>query len=121
VLFGFDKDVLTAEAKAQLDELGNQAKGMERYVIEVEGFTDKTGSATYNEALSSRRAEAVARYLANHFEIPVRNISMLGAGYARPVSDEKTFDARKMDRRVEVRLWVPEGDTQKVATSGGGK
>jgi len=119
VLFGFDKDVLSDDAKQQLTALGEQAKGMERYVIEIEGFTDKTGSATYNEALSQRRAQAVARFLANQFNIPVRNITVLGVGYSRPVSDEKTFNSRKADRRVEVRLWVPEGETQKTSTSAG--
>jgi outer membrane protein OmpA-like peptidoglycan-associated protein len=45
VLFGFNKDTLSNEAKAQLGELGNQAKGTSRYVIEVQGFTDKRGPA----------------------------------------------------------------------------
>ena len=74
VLFGFDKDVLNDDAKAQLDELGNQAKGLTRYTIEVQGFTDKSGTTTYNEALSERRAQMVARYLTNQFQIPIRNI-----------------------------------------------
>jgi outer membrane protein OmpA-like peptidoglycan-associated protein len=122
ILFAFDKDVLTDDAKAQLDELGNQAKGLPRYIIEVQGFTDKTGSAVYNEELSERRARAVARYLANQFDIPVRNISMLGSGYARPVADDKTSDGRKMNRRVEVRLWIPEGEAaNKIATAGEGQ
>jgi outer membrane protein OmpA-like peptidoglycan-associated protein len=120
VLFGLDQDSLTDEAKAQLDELGNQAKGMSRYIVEVQGFTDKSGTAAYNEALSERRARAVARYLANQFQIPVRNISMLGSGYAQPVADDKTKDGRKVNRRVEVRLWVPESES-KTAISGVGQ
>jgi len=108
VLFGFGKDTLTKEGKAQLDELAKQAAGMDRYVIEVQGFTDKTGNPTYNESLSERRAQTVARYLANQYKIPVRSISMLGSGYAQPVADDKTRDGRKQNRRVEVRLWVPE-------------
>jgi outer membrane protein OmpA-like peptidoglycan-associated protein len=108
VLFGFNKDNLTPEAKAQLDELAKQVNGMDRYVIEVQGFTDKVGSSSYNETLSERRAQAVARYLANQYKVPVRAITMLGSGYAQPVADDKTRDGRKMNRRVEVRLWVPE-------------
>ena len=119
VLFAFNSDVLTAEGKMQLDDLGNQAKGMNRYAIEVQGFTDKSGAATYNEELSQRRAQAVARYLANNFQIPVREISVLGSGYASPVADDKSRDGRKMNRRVEVRLWVPESDSTKTASSGG--
>src|SRR5580700_6908852 len=83
VLFGFNRDTLTDEGKAQLDELAKQAGGLDRYVIEVQGFTDKVGSPTYNESLSERRAQAVARYLANQYKIPVRAISMLGSGYAQ--------------------------------------
>jgi outer membrane protein OmpA-like peptidoglycan-associated protein len=119
VLFAFNSDKLTPEGQAQLEELVNQAKGMDRFVIEVQGFTDKSGSSAYNEVLSQMRAQAVARYLSNQHQIPVRNISMLGSGYALPVADDKTRDGRKMNRRVEVRLWVPESQATKSAATGG--
>ena len=77
-------------------------------MIEVQGFTDKTGTADINEKLSQDRAEAAARYLVNQHQIPVRDINMLGSGYASPVGDDKTRDGRKQNRRVEVRLFVPE-------------
>jgi flagellar motor protein MotB len=44
---------------------------------------------------------------------------MLGAGYARPVADDKTREGRKMNRRVEVRLWVPQSASKTVASTGG--
>ena len=66
---------------------------------------------------SAARVQVVARYLANHYEIPVRNISMLGSGYAKPVADDKTREGRKMNRRVEVRLWVPESQSGKTVAS----
>jgi OOP family OmpA-OmpF porin len=122
VLFGVDKDILNADAKAQLDDLAKQATTTDRFVIEVQGFTDKSGPAEYNNALSERRAQAVARYLANQYNIPVRSITMLGQGYAQPVADDKTRDGRKMNRRVEVKLWVPEASADKtVASSGNGQ
>jgi outer membrane protein OmpA-like peptidoglycan-associated protein len=117
VLFGFDKDMLTKDGKAQLDDIAKQVDGMDRFVIEVQGFTDKTGSPRYNENLSERRAESVVRYLANEHKIPVRAISMLGSGYALPVTEGKTRDDRKMNRRVEVRVWVPESQTSKNTAS----
>jgi outer membrane protein OmpA-like peptidoglycan-associated protein len=120
VLFDFNQDTLTKEGKEQLDSIAKQAGDLDRYVIEVQGFTDKTGSATYNESLSERRAQTVARYLASEYQVPVRSISILGLGYARPVADDKTRDGRKMNRRVEVRLWVPEGES-KIASSGFGQ
>jgi len=122
VLFGVDKDILNADAKAQLDDLAKQATTTDRFVIEVQGFTDKSGPAEYNNALSERRAQAVARYLANQYNIPERSITMLGQGYAQPVADDKTRDGRKMNRRVEVKLWVPEASADKtVASSGNGQ
>jgi OmpA-OmpF porin, OOP family len=121
VLFAVNQDKLTPDAKAQLDELSKQVFGLNRYVIEVQGFTDKTGPPAYNESLSERRAQAVARYLANQYQIPVRNISMLGSGYAQPVADDKTRDGRKQNRRVEVRLWIPSNEAAKTVASGGGE
>jgi outer membrane protein OmpA-like peptidoglycan-associated protein len=118
VLFAFNSDKLTSDAKAQLDEMASQAKGVDRFVLEVQGFTDKTGSTSYNETLSQARAEAVTRYLCNQYQIPIRSISLLGSGYALPVADDKTRDGRKMNRRVEVRLWVPEDQVSKSTTAG---
>jgi outer membrane protein OmpA-like peptidoglycan-associated protein len=118
VLFGFNQDTLTDEGKAQLDTIAKQATGLDRYVIEVQGFTDKTGDASYNDSLSERRARNVARFLAAKYQIPVRSISVLGLGYAQPVADDTTRDGRKMNRRVEVRLWVPGNESVKSTAAG---
>jgi outer membrane protein OmpA-like peptidoglycan-associated protein len=121
VLFGVGRDALTADAKQQLDDLAKQAGGLDRFVIEIQGFTDKTGPASYNDVLSQRRAEAVARYLTIEYKIPVRSITMLGEGYAQPVADDKTRDGRKQNRRVEVKLWVPEAVAGKTMATGPGQ
>jgi OOP family OmpA-OmpF porin len=111
VLFAVNRWSLTDDAKAQLEELAKTTGGLDRYVIEVQGFTDKSGSTMINERLSQQRAQEVARYLANEYKIPVRSISMLGSGYALPVADDATREGRKLNRRVEVRLFVPEAAT----------
>jgi len=111
VLFGVNKSTLAEDEKAKLGEFAKSVNGIDRYVIEIQGFTDKTGPVTYNEALSQERAQEAARYLANEFKIPVRSIVLLGSGYAQPVGDDKTRDGRKQNRRVEVRLFVPEASS----------
>jgi outer membrane protein OmpA-like peptidoglycan-associated protein len=108
VLFPLNQSKLDKDAQAELDALAQMTDGKERFVIEVQGFTDKTGSAIANEQLSQARAASVARYLANEHKIPVRSITTLGSGYALPVADDKTREGRKQNRRVEVRLFVPE-------------
>lgn len=108
VLFNFDQYTLTDDAKAKLDAIATRTHDNARFVIEVQGFTDKTGNAEYNERLSERRADSVSRYLINQHEIPLRSVNTVGSGYALPVADDATSEGRKMNRRVEVRLFVPE-------------
>jgi outer membrane protein OmpA-like peptidoglycan-associated protein len=119
VLFPLNQAKLDDDAKAELDDLAKMTDGKDRYIIEVQGFTDKTGSAIANEQLSQARAAAVARYLVNEHKIPVRTITTLGSGYALPVADDKTREGRKQNRRVEVRLFVPEstGTSTTVASA----
>jgi outer membrane protein OmpA-like peptidoglycan-associated protein len=118
ILFGFNRWTLTNEAKAQLDELGRSVQGLNRYVIELQGFTDKSGASNINDELSQKRAETVARYLTSNYKIPLRSIHFIGSGWSQPVGDDKTREGRKMNRRVEVRVFVPETEkTSSVASS----
>lgn len=117
VLFKVNQANLTDDAKSQIQELAKSTDGLDRYVIEVQGFTDKTGSSSINERLSQQRAQEVARFLANEYKIPVRSISLLGSGYALPVADDKTREGRKLNRRVEIRLFVPEAATASKAVT----
>jgi outer membrane protein OmpA-like peptidoglycan-associated protein len=108
VLFATNKWTLQDDAKTKLTEFCQAASGQDRFMIEIQGFTDKTGRPETNEILSQRRAQGVARYLANECKIPLRNMTVLGSGYAQPIGDDKTRDGRSQNRRVEVRLFVPE-------------
>lgn len=113
VLFGLNRRTLDDKAKAALDEIAGAVNGQDRYVIEIQGYTDKTGPADYNEALSQDRAEAVARYLANEHKVPLRFITVLGTGKAD--GDQKTREDRAQARKVDVRIFVPETATVSTA------
>jgi OmpA-OmpF porin, OOP family len=108
VLFGFDKSALTEDDQAQLDQLADTIKSMKHYVIEVQGYTDKTGPAAYNLQLSRRRADAVVRYLTVKHNIPLVKISLLGYGEEAPAAPNTTRDGRKENRRVEIRVLAPQ-------------
>lgn len=107
--------VLTPEAKTMLDEIATQAKTEKGFVIEVRGFASADGSASLNDRLSERRADAVVRYLAQQHEIPLRRIILpFGYGEAIPVADNSTREGRKQNRRVEVKIMVSRGLTSPV-------
>jgi outer membrane protein OmpA-like peptidoglycan-associated protein len=106
VPFKFDKYALTDDAKTELDKLAGDVKSDKRFFIAVEGYTDKTGSRAYNEALSRRRADTVVQYLVAKHEIPIYRIHMIGLGEEKPVDEGKTRDARAKNRRVEVKVFA---------------
>jgi len=106
VYFGLNRSVLTKDEEAKLDDAVQKVSGMKDYIIEVEGFADRTGDKTYNRELSRKRADAVVHYLAVEHNIPLRSIRMLGVGADFPDADNKTRAARKENRRVDVKIYT---------------
>jgi OmpA-OmpF porin, OOP family len=104
VLFGFDKDNLTKQAKEELDQLATNVASTKGYIITVEGATDSVGSSEYNYDLSQRRANSVIQYLASEKQIPAHKIYLIGLGKDKPVDSNKTAEGRKKNRRVDVHL-----------------
>jgi outer membrane protein OmpA-like peptidoglycan-associated protein len=78
-------------------------KKYDKTVVEVAGHTDNTGSAQYNQALSERRANAVAQYLESQ-GLTSNRVVTVGAGETRPVADNSTPEGRQANRRVELTL-----------------
>jgi len=119
VHFGFNKDSLTKEAKADLDQLATQVPNTKGYIIALEGGTDSTGSADYNYGLSQRRADAVVQYLASEHNIPAYKIYLIGLGKDKPADSNNTKAGRAKNRRVDVRLMTnsTEGGTPASATT----
>jgi outer membrane protein OmpA-like peptidoglycan-associated protein len=105
VTFGLNRKTLDKDAKAKLDDVGKSLEGMDRYIIEVQGFTDKIGDPTYNDSLSQERAATVARYLANEYKVPLHSITMLGTGVSE--GEQKTRAERAESRKVDIRIFVP--------------
>jgi OOP family OmpA-OmpF porin len=106
VLFPLNRANLTQEGKAQLDAAVANIKNAKNYQLEVQGFTDRTGSVSTNLALSQKRADAVVRYLTVEHQIPLRKISVLGIGEDAPLADNKTRAGRKQNRRVELKVYA---------------
>lgn len=104
VTFGFDKSVLTADDKDQLDSFAAQLSSAKSYILEVTGGTDSTGPAQYNYDLSQRRADAVVQYLASKYGVAAHRFYLIGIGKDNAVADNTTREGRQKNRRVEVQL-----------------
>jgi outer membrane protein OmpA-like peptidoglycan-associated protein len=109
VLFAPDSTELTSRAREVLDAVVLQVRhARPSGVITVTGYTDTTGSASYNRALSDRRARAVAEALATGLsDLPDLDIDPHGAGETGTAEDNDTVREREANRRVTVTLPAP--------------
>lgn len=103
ILFDFDSAGLRSSSR---DELREMAEVFNRYndtTIVVAGHTDSTGSTSYNQRLSNRRASAVSNYLE---DLGVRRsrLDAVGYGESRPKASNNTANGRQNNRRVELHV-----------------
>jgi len=117
VYFGLNRSTLAKEEEAKLDDAVQKITGMKAYIVEIEGFADRTGDKTYNRELSRKRADAVVHYLAVEHNIPLRSIRTLGVGSDFPDADNKTRAARKENRRVDIKIYSLDLGGQTTAQS----
>jgi len=103
-------NILSASAKEDLDKLAGSLGADKRFVISVEGYTDKTGDRAYNEALSRKRADAVVTYLVSKHNVPIFRVHMIGLADEKPVDEGKDRAARAKNRRVEVKVFTADVD-----------
>jgi outer membrane protein OmpA-like peptidoglycan-associated protein len=103
VNFDFDKSVIRADARPLLDEAIRTLKEYGDVRVAVDGYTDSVGSDAYNLKLSTRRAQAVADYLAAG-GIAQGRMTVTGFGESNPVASNETPEGRSENRRVELRV-----------------
>jgi OOP family OmpA-OmpF porin len=101
--FAFDK----ADIKPEFDpELKKAAEFIQKYpkvpYILLEGYTDSTGPADYNQMLSQKRAEAVKQYLVDKYGIDPNRLIARGGGESNPVASNDTAEGRAQNRRTEI-------------------
>lgn len=107
VFFRFNHSDLGKDDQQKLDALADSLGKMKSYVIEIQGYTDKSGSLSLNLELSRKRAESVVRYLTVTHNVPLRTIHDVGLGpQTKTVDDSDAKMTRKEERRVEVRVFA---------------
>jgi outer membrane protein OmpA-like peptidoglycan-associated protein len=118
VLFGFDQSKLTDGAKKTLDDLVIILNKYPDTDIEVQGHTDNTGTAEYNQKLSRTRADNVSSYLISK-GISSSRITSVGYSFNKPKYDNSTAEGRTQNRRVEFVITANEKMKAEAAKEAG--
>jgi outer membrane protein OmpA-like peptidoglycan-associated protein len=103
VLFGTDQSRLNPNGMATAQKLADLLNQNPSRNVLIEGYTDNTGTATYNLDLSERRAESV-RHALQDMGVSVNRVSIRGYGKEFPVASNDNAGDRQLNRRVEIIL-----------------
>ncbi|GGP39106.1 OmpA family lipoprotein [Shewanella algicola] len=103
VTFAVDQTVLSQRAKSVLNSVVLVAKEYSDTRLNVIGYTDSSGSESYNLRLSQVRASEVAQYITSQ-NVNGSRVSSTGMGESNPIANNNTADGRAQNRRVEIVL-----------------
>jgi outer membrane protein OmpA-like peptidoglycan-associated protein len=94
VKFETGKSDLSPEAQTSLNAFAEKVKAANKNVfIEIEGHADSRGSATSNNVLAAKRAEATRKYLRDQ-GIPLNRMETVSYGETRPTTSGDSEDRR---------------------------
>jgi outer membrane protein OmpA-like peptidoglycan-associated protein len=101
VLFDTGKYTLKPPAREALAKISGIIISHPGLGLQVEGYTDSTGTAELNQRLSEQRASTVRDFLMTQ-GVDSRNMTSIGYGLNYPVAPNDTASGRKLNRRVEL-------------------
>jgi len=101
LLFNYNKSSIKPETVDKITAIGQQLNRVQISHLQLNGYTDSTGSASYNRDLSLKRAQAVAEPLIKG-GIPANDIKTVGMGQDNPIADNNTEAGRSENRRVAI-------------------
>ncbi len=101
--FDFDDADLMKSEIPELNEFADYMNEVTDSKVSITGHTDSMGPESYNQALSEKRAQDVADYLAGK-GISADRMTVSGMGESAPIADNSTKAGRADNRRVEVEI-----------------
>jgi outer membrane protein OmpA-like peptidoglycan-associated protein len=116
ILFAVDSDQLGAESEKNLAKMAEVLNKYEDTEILIEGHTDNTGAAQYNQKLSERRAKSVEKRL-REIGVKGNRLTTKGYGLEQPIASNDDDAGRRENRRVEVII-VANEDLKEKAQKG---
>ena len=105
LLFAYDSDDISGNARENLSNLAESLRKYPKTEVLIVGHTDDTGSDSYNQGLSERRARSSKEYLVAQ-GVDSGRIKVTGRGEGEPIDSNATVDGRSQNRRVEVAIFA---------------
>ncbi len=105
LMFATNQSTLTVATKENLKNLATVLQKYEDTNVLIEGHTDSTGEATYNQTLSEKRASSVQDYLIL-LGMNYQRLNIAGYGENQPIDDNETARGKQTNRRVEVAIYA---------------
>lgn len=106
VQFPTESSVIGNAFDSDIRRVADFLKENSETIVEIAGHSDSRGTADYNQALSQRRAEAVAERLTGPLGIDPSRVNATGYGEEAPIASNDTVDGRAANRRVEARIQI---------------
>ena len=103
ITFAVDSADINGDFFPVLDSVTLVVNEYDKTLIEIMGHTDSTGSESYNQGLSERRAKSVANYFQSR-DVELLRLGSYGYGENYPVANNDTKEGRALNRRVEIAL-----------------
>jgi outer membrane protein OmpA-like peptidoglycan-associated protein len=101
--FNSGSALISQDSTQLLDALSAVAMRCLSYQVQVRGHTDTAGDETANQALSERRAQAVADYLVRK-GVEANQLGVTGLGETEPLDRAETPEANAKNRRIEFKV-----------------
>ena len=101
--FDINSASLRKDFRDSLDTMAEVIGEYNQTAVHIIGHTDSTGTQSYNQKLSEKRATTVSRYL-NRNGVERQRMRYSGRGENKPIDSNATSSGRSKNRRVEIYL-----------------
>ena len=116
LLFAYDSDAIQGNASTNLTNLAESLQKYDKTDVLIVGHTDATGSDSYNQDLSQRRASSAASFIASR-GVDRSRLRTTGRGEVEPIETNATAEGRSLNRRVEIVIVAGDELKKEVASN----
>lgn len=102
VLFDLNKATLRPAAREEIRDVARRIEETNPSTVQIDGYTDSSGTPAINNPLSKNRAQAVKKALEQTLKGNDINFVARGHGADNPIADNSTAKGRQLNRRVTI-------------------